>query len=101
MKSFSAPLVALAVLVAGVSAQTFTINTPLVLPFLLLPSPNLTPSLSNPPVQCVATQFTWMGGTGESWPFCLSYHVLTLNSHRALLPRKFIWCVALFVRPLT
>ncbi|RPD60069.1 hypothetical protein L226DRAFT_560454 [Lentinus tigrinus ALCF2SS1-7] len=44
MKSLSAPLVAVALLAAGASAQ-FQINTP------------------NPPTQCVPTQFTWTGGT--------------------------------------
>ncbi|KAH9945451.1 uncharacterized protein BXZ73DRAFT_73597 [Epithele typhae] len=45
MKSFSAPLVALALCVAGASAQSFLINTPV-----------------PPPVQCVTSQLSWTGG---------------------------------------
>ncbi|KAI0749306.1 hypothetical protein C8Q80DRAFT_1161231 [Daedaleopsis nitida] len=47
MKSLSASIITAALLVVGVSAQDFTINTP------------------NPPTQCVPTQFHWTGGTCE------------------------------------
>ncbi|KAI0787709.1 hypothetical protein C8Q74DRAFT_1315534 [Fomes fomentarius] len=50
MKSFSASLVSAALLVAGVAAQDFQINTP------------------NPPTQCVPSRFTWSGGQGTIAP---------------------------------
>ncbi|KAI0707369.1 hypothetical protein C8Q76DRAFT_818486 [Earliella scabrosa] len=50
MKSLSASIVTAALLVAGVAAQDFQINTP------------------NPPTQCVPARFTWSGGQGAITP---------------------------------